>query len=106
MAHDLVAVVARLPLHTARRKPWLEGHDLPELVPRHDYWRTLAWGELDVRRLGSNSRLLPRGRTNSEGKVEGPRVGATAVVGESDAMVPGLQRRLSGMGVLPGNVGR
>ena len=59
LAHQPVAVAARLPVHPARRQPPRAGADDDQPVHHHDARRAVARGQLDVRRLGRVPRHAP-----------------------------------------------
>ena len=56
LAHDAVALAARLPLHPARRKPRRDAPHLSQPDADDAHRRPLARGRLDVRRLGRDPR--------------------------------------------------
>ena len=56
LAHFAIDVVARLSLHSAGRQSRRQMADLSQFAHHHDARRPLAWGELDVYRLGLAAR--------------------------------------------------
>ena len=69
LAHDAVALAARLPLHPARRQPQGQDPHLPQPDAHDAARRALARRRLDVRRLGRH----PRRRARRRAPAEGPR---------------------------------
>ena len=76
LAHDALALPARLPLHPARRQPRGQVQDLPQPVPDDAARRALARRGVDVRALGrvprrravrSSTRSRERGRRSGGG---------------------------------------
>ena len=59
LAHQPVAVAARLSLHPARRQPRPGARDLSQSLPRVRRLRPVARRELDLRDLGHASRRVP-----------------------------------------------
>ena len=69
VAHDAVAMVARLPLHPARRQPPRRG---PHRRQHHDHdaaRRAVARGRVDVRRVGRVPRDRPGDRAMADARV-------------------------------------
>ena len=88
LAHDALALPARLPLHPARRQPQGQVQDLPQPVPDDAARRALARRGVDVRALGR----VPRRRADARARVR-RQVGARLEVAAlGDHVPPGRVR--------------
>ena len=106
LAHDVVAVAARLPLHTSRRQPRRQVADLPEPDDHVRARRALARRGLDLRRVGRDPRVLPQRRALApdppdRARPARPAGHRLAPLGRPVRDVPD---RLPGLGVLPRRV--
>src|SRR6266478_1498427 len=61
LAHDIVSILARLPVHSARWKTAGASAPLPEFDGRYAPGRTLAWSQLEPHALGREARRVSRG---------------------------------------------
>ncbi len=66
VAHDLVALAARLPLHPARWQPRQRRVHVPQPHAHHGDRRSVARRQLDLRDLGDHPGRGPRGRTGGQ----------------------------------------
>lgn len=76
LAHDAVALVARLSLYSAGGQPGRPGTPVPQPHLDHGARRTLAWRQRHVHRVGPLPGAWPGGRAVDEGP---PPRGSTAV---------------------------
>ncbi len=102
LAHHAVALVARLPLHPARREQRVGGQDGPQHHDHHGAGRPVARRGVDVRVLGGAARGRPRG-----GAPAPPPAGAAGIAARGRragahmaATLLDVPVRLSGLGVL------
>ena len=65
LAHDAVALAARLPLHPARRQPQGRAAHVPQPAADDAARRTLARRRVDVRRVGRDPRRRARARARA-----------------------------------------
>ena len=97
LAHDALALAARLRLHPARRQPREHAPHLPQPAADHADRRPLARGGLDVRRLGRAPRhgaglraLAPRAARRGRPRGEpGGRAGAPGSSRSTSSASPG-----------------
>src|SRR5712675_2425973 len=76
LAHQPVAMAARLSLHPVGRQPRVDGRNLSKSLARLPALRALARRELDLRGLGRASRLPSRHRARRPHARARPRAGA------------------------------
>src|SRR6185436_9366682 len=93
LAYFAVVDPARLPLHPAGRKPRIARGDGSERDDHDAPRRTLAWGELDVRRVGGVSRAA-----SPASSLRPPVVGTN---GPGDPANDDFPARHAGMGAVP-----
>ena len=103
LAHDAVPLVARLPLHPARRQP--EGHraDLREPDDHDAARRPVARRRLALRGLGRAARCLPRGRPLEAGETRcrSARGATRHTPGGVDAATDHVRARVHRVDVVP-----
>ena len=103
LAHDAVALAARLPLHPARRQPRRPVEDLPQPDAHDAARRPVARRGVDVRGVGRHPRRRPRRRA-AAGATAAPRsVCPSPPTPRAPVRAVGrhVQHRVPGVGVLP-----
>ena len=102
VAHDAVALAPGLPVHRAGRQPEGRGPHLPQPVPHHVPRRAVARRQLDVRGVGLDPWRLDGAGAALDAAPRGGRAGPGRAHGPDRGLAGHVQRRVPGVGVLPG----
>src|SRR5262249_11071367 len=106
LAHLAVELAARLPVHSARWQPRWDLAHLSEPDDHDDARRTVARGELDVRRLGRPARTAAGRPSRNAGILRGtasPRQGPADGRRDATARWADVSVCLHRLGLLPGD---